>query len=119
MSGIVAWGRGPGWTVAASAGLALSALVGTRMRATDPPWLDVLLPRRGRRRARALAVALVAAPAFLLPSLAALARAGAAGVAGVGALAGSFVALCLLGSLLGAGAYVPVALAIVALGALS
>jgi hypothetical protein len=115
----VAWVRGPSWVMTGLVGLALAAIIGARMRGTDPVLADVLLPRAGRRRARLLAIALVAAPPFLLPSLAGVLRAGADALPGAGALALGWAALATAGALLPAGAYLPVALAIVAAGILA
>lgn len=60
--------EGPGRTgLAAVAAMALTGLLGPRLKATDPPLLDLLYRRPGVGRARALAVALWILPAGLLP----------------------------------------------------
>lgn len=113
-------GAAAGWTADAAgaarlawvgtAALGVVGFVGTRLAASEPGWLELLLPRRYRRRARALAIFSWMQPVIWPGVFAILVRQHTLSPAPL--LIGSAVLLAVSGTLMRPRYYVPTAVAV-------
>jgi hypothetical protein len=84
------------------AALVVAGFVGIRLGATDPAWLDLVLPSRGRVAGRAVAVWLVLQVVVLAGAGALAIRQGRIAASGLGRLEIAAVILAILGAAAGA-----------------
>jgi hypothetical protein len=122
---VSAFGDAPGPALGvALVGVGAHGAVSTRLAATDPAWLDAMLPSRGRAAGRAFAVFAVVQGVVMPVALAAAAAHGVGvALAAFGRLELTAAALAALGAAVaerwrgrGALVYVPVATLVAALG---